>query len=340
MTSLISCSKDDNTPETEITAKKVYVAGAIFNGANYMAVYWKDNEVVNLGSLGDISLAIDIAVANDNTVYACGYSNQGTGNQAVYWKQSPSDNYPNTYNLTATGESVAYDMMVINSDMYVVGYETVSGKKVAVYWKNGEKHQLTDGANNAIAQSIAVNDEGKLFFGGYETSGSDMIGKVWSDFYATTTYNAGVGHSYINSISIPKHNVYAAGIQQQPLYVVTYWKDDVPYTLTDGSSNAFARKIQAVSNNNVTDVYIIGDQNVNGVYTATLWKNDVAQPLTNSTNVTTPYGLFVDGTDVYIAFQENTSTSVTIPKYLKNNVETILPLDGGSSGIVRAIEVK
>jgi hypothetical protein len=46
---------------------------------------------------------------------------------------------------------------VSGNDVYVVGYvENAQGKDVAMFWKNGEKQNLSDGDNNAEALCVFV----------------------------------------------------------------------------------------------------------------------------------------------------------------------------------------
>lgn len=337
---IFSCSKD-NEKNTEIpTTKDVYTAGAVKVGSNYRALYWKNNEIASyLTDIGEYSFVTDIVVTDEKTVYVIGYKIEGTESKATYWKQAANESQPTEYTLSAMGNATASEMLIKGNDIYICGYETVAGKTVAVYWKNGTKYQLTDGSSSVKAVTLAMNIDGVLFFGGHEYIGNDAAGKIWSDTYGTTTHNDGEGNCFVNSLSIPNHSIYASGSYQNPNYIVAYWEDDAPaVSLTDGTINASAYRIQVVTNeDNTNDIYLVGFQLIDGIYNVTLWKNGTPTKINDgiASGIAVGYDLFVDEEDVYIGFNEN-----NIPKYSKNNIITTLPMDGNTEGLVRAITLK
>ena len=70
---------------------------------------------------------------------------------AYYWKNG---------NLTLLPRSeinsFANSIYVLDSDVYVAGYETDLQISSAVYWKDGIETKLTDGTHDASATSIFV----------------------------------------------------------------------------------------------------------------------------------------------------------------------------------------
>ena len=62
--------------------------------------------------------------------------------------------------------------------------------------------------------------------------------------------------------------------------------------------------------NVLNNTYAVGHEMQDNIVTvATLWTNGVAQKLTDGTNDASAYSVFVDGTDIYVAGQENNGSS-------------------------------
>jgi len=160
-----------------------------------------------------------------------------------YWKNGnlvklDTDLLPNVdYGLIG---GRALSIAVSGNDAYVAGmewngksYQDASGstykKSVAKYWKNSQPVILTDGTEDAYAESIAV-------------SGTDV-------YVAGTEWNGKSyqiqGNAYIYRKSIAK-----------------YWKNGQAINLTDGTEDAVAKSI-AISG---TDVYVAGTVNGYATY--------------------------------------------------------------------------
>ena len=204
------------------------------------AAYLKNETKIELpsGSTGSISTAIAVS---GNDVYVAGTGITGNiynGPQkyiAKYWKNS------NAINLTdGTNSAQAWSIAVSGNDVYVGGielngrsYQDASGftykKSIAKYWKNSQPLILTDGSEDAYAESIAV-------------SGTDV-------YVAGTEWN---GKSYQIQGSADTYRK----------SVAKYWKNGKPINLTDGTEDAVAKSI-AVSG---TDVYVAGTVNGYATY--------------------------------------------------------------------------
>lgn len=72
------------------------------------------------------------------------------------------------------------------------------------------------------------------------------------------------------------------------------------------------------------DVYIAGFENNGTMDVATLWKNGVAMKLTSGSNTGRAFSAYVDGTDVYVAGVESSTTSGQVAKVWKNGIPTTL----------------
>jgi len=101
------------------------------------------------------------------------------------------------------------------------------------------------------------------------------------------------------------------------------WKNGVAHYLTDGKRNAEALSVFVYRNN----VYAVGYENSGQIggqiggdqtvyYTvAKLWKNGVAQNLTDGTRYAEAYSVFVAGGDVYVAGFENSGQMAKLPSW-------------------------
>jgi hypothetical protein len=184
---IISCSNDSSSKQG---AKNVYITGKIQNPTNGNFNYgtiWKDEVASYLtpdlkqGNIDDIFVtdaavyavgeedgdwkvwknktllytipncdqAIDLFVSG-NDVYVCGKS----GIAAKYWKNNVE------VVLSAIGETAeANAISVLNNDVFVAGFETFEGKKLARVWKNNTIYKnYSDGTNNAEVQHLSISN--------------------------------------------------------------------------------------------------------------------------------------------------------------------------------------
>lgn len=135
-----------------------YVSGILSRGkvSNYIplqAAYWKDGELVLLGSsLTKTSAAMELAVENDD-VYVAGYeSNVGTGWAGKYWKNGSEVPVNKEANVNL------YSISVINGNVYLAGDRRLTPQQknpsTATYWVNGEPNPCT--TKHSLAFSIYV----------------------------------------------------------------------------------------------------------------------------------------------------------------------------------------
>jgi len=164
-----------------VSGTNVYVAGIgitgnVYNGPqNHIATYWKNGRAINLTDGSNGAQAWSIAVSGTD-VYVAGREFNGNpyydgfvgqtrpSGIAKYWKNSSA------INLTdGSADATATSIAVSGADVYVAGTEWngnsyqiqgstyVYRKSVAKYWKNGKVVNLTDGAEDAVAKSIAIS---------------------------------------------------------------------------------------------------------------------------------------------------------------------------------------
>lgn len=121
-------------------------------------------------------------------------------------------------------------------------------------------------------------------------------------------------------------DVYVAGTEKNStaVSVAKYWKNGMPFILTDGSRDASVNSIYVSASG---DVYVSGSESdITGTFSfARLWKNGVVTVIGNGADESTPGSIFVNGSDVYMVFSEvSPSTGSNIIKLWKNGVITSL----------------
>jgi len=134
----------------------VYVCGL----ENNIAKYWKNGQPVTLSSNGSSFSNASSITVEGNDVYVSGSAWKGR-QRATYWKNGEEVTLIDGTEKNAYASSIVVDV----NDVYVAGWAgddvgLVGGTgSIAMYWKNGQRVELTDGSNYAHATSIA-------FFGG------------------------------------------------------------------------------------------------------------------------------------------------------------------------------
>ncbi|HJC77357.1 hypothetical protein [Alistipes sp.] len=105
--------------------------------------------------------------------------------------------------------------MTVNPDIYVAGYENYGNNPdVAVVWKNGRTlYTLTDGKQDASAESGCVSDGDVYVCGAEEVSENVYMLRVWKNGKVLHSYTPAdqKEEAWLNSISVWDGDVYTAG---------------------------------------------------------------------------------------------------------------------------------
>jgi len=276
----------------------------------------------------------------DVYVVGCEYDRQKSVWIAKFWKNGVAQNLFASESKTAGAHSV----FVSGNDVYVAGYTDGD----AILWKNGEAQKLTDGSYYAEAHSVFISGS-DVYVAGIERG---WVATLWKNGVAQTLPLMGV-NSYC-TVFVSKNDVYLAGdfllkngveknlsrdenatsIRTNSVYVsdndefvagretrfrdgqfyycATLWKNGVAQYLTDERTEEVAATSVYVAGR---DVYVTGNDCVDytndyGTFSmsvARLWKNGVAQDLTNGNEnafSSNAFSVFVSGRDVYVAGYE------------------------------------
>src|SRR5690606_34671311 len=97
------------------------------------------------------------------------------------------------------------------TDVYVAGYEYNGNEYVAKYWVNGQAVDLSDGAREALASAIFV-ENGDVYVAGYEYNGSTNVAKYWKNGQGINLTN-GHNEAEANAIVVVNSDIYVAGYE-------------------------------------------------------------------------------------------------------------------------------
>jgi hypothetical protein len=254
----INLSNNADANAMVLSDTNVYIAGAIYSGADEMATYWKNGKQIQLEK-GGISHASGIAV-DGSDVYCSGdhfgplYSGRDT---AVYWKNGKRTA------LSPFTNGVARSIYVYGSTVYIAG-RTWGTFDSAVVWENGvESWYATPGSMNAIG--ITGNN---IYFVGGSNDAS---------YWSRTAVKTLSYHAFAGSIAISGSDVYIAGGTSDSLgnTHACYWKNDLLIPLSNKYKESAVSAIAVAGADVYAGGYIFEDGKTVPVY----WKNGVLNKL-------------------------------------------------------------
>ena len=264
-------------------------------------------------------------LSNQN-VYAAGRENY----VAKYWKNG------NAVVLGKSGNaSDAYSMVVVNNDVYVVGFEiNNSGKYVANCWKNGIATNLTDGTIDAYANDIFIQGS-DIYIAGQEivSGGSTYVAKYWKNGVAVNLSDP-TSNAVASGIAIYKNDVYVIGERNDSTVsnpVACYWKNGKVMDLSDQSTYAADQSI-AVSGNDL--VMMWSDSYNNSGQVKTQYSKNFEAPINVQDGTPSFRGtaVSISNNDIFIAGTGlSPNGNNLIAKYLKNGIPVSLSNGSDSS---------
>ncbi|MBS7786162.1 hypothetical protein KIH23_02540 [Flavobacterium sp. CYK-55] len=144
---ITSCSERDAVNNHDTTTD-VYVGGQKDN----RAVYWKNNQIINLDDTGFNQSIVDSLVVKSQKVYVLG-SGEYTDGANIYthkllWVNGVLTDLHQAY-ATNTSDVISIGgMAIIDSDLYISGIihdlSVTPNVYRLVYWKNGERTQVAE----------------------------------------------------------------------------------------------------------------------------------------------------------------------------------------------------
>jgi hypothetical protein len=221
--------------------------------------------------------------------------------------------------------------------VFVAGFESNGENNVAKCWIDGQELTLSDGTNDASANSIVVTDD-DFYIAGYDAGPVYWKNnkEIRLPLKSKTEFAKTI--SSANSVYVSGNKVYIAGKDSTR---AVYWIDgkEIFLSTTDAMGNfpySYTSSVFVSGN----DIYVAGTHGYNAVY----WKNGVEVYLT--ANKLSGYGgettssIYVSGGNVYIigsAFYVGQVFS--IPRYWKNGIDQFETLNSSNFDYFRANSV-
>ena len=318
---ITSCSKDSDTPPTSVapiaitplSSTDIYIAGFTRNINNKeVPTIWKNGVPTILPSDLNVLTLVSKVFVSGNDVYAIN-ENDDT-NSILLWK--------NGIIVQTIPNSVAYEFIVVGSDVYILG-QTANVFKI---WKNGVETILTNNSfNNFVLKMKVVN--GDVYAAGSERVGTKNIAKFWKNGAATAISNTSL-NSFVDDFEVVNNEVTILFRERNDATTETLkvWKNGNTVTLEsglrfDGIGNGF---IETVGNTQ----FVVTQQDLgSGNQKIILFKNGIKSNISSGTLSYFPRDMKVVGSDVHVLATERNianSANTTIFKYFKNTQETIL----------------
>jgi hypothetical protein len=202
-----------------VSGSDVYVVGTE-NTLGTVGKFWK-NGVVEAG-YSDAQTPYSIYI-NGNDVYVAGIS---TTFKAAVWKNGTL-----LHTLTSgSGYHVAYSVVVVDADVYTVGYEQIGGGYVPKVWKNNTVlYTLGVGTNSADKMGLYISN-GDIYVAGCRVNGGKKTAKLWKNGVDIELSNG----SNAFAVFVSGSDVYVAGMDNDNKALL--WKNGNLTTLSSGSA--------------------------------------------------------------------------------------------------------
>ncbi|MDR2875815.1 MAG: hypothetical protein LBV44_07815 [Methylobacillus sp.] len=235
------------------------------------------------------------AADGEPDVYIVGNDDNG----AALWKNGVKQKFD------LKGVPIPLFVHVSGNDIYVAG-----GDGNPVLWKNGVTQKLGDGKEIGHASSVYVSGSNVYVAG---TLGFDVV--LWKNG-AIQKLPMGFGGD-AHFVYASGSDVYVLGHNMDNRVTGVTWKNGVAQIWNRGSSVASVY----VSGD---DVYFAGSVNMRSgaknISVATLWKNGVAQKLSDESHWAIAKYVYVSGNDVYVAGTEYIAPDTAVATLWKNGV--------------------
>jgi hypothetical protein len=302
---LMSCSKDDDAP-TPVSKPPQGISTTAISQINGNSAVSGGN-ITTDGGAAITARGIIWSTAATPTIALTTKTSDGTGagqfNSTMNGLAPGTLYYVRAYATnsvgTAYGDEKTFTTTASPAEPNVyVAIQLQGSPNRALYWKNTNIVNLSDGARHAFAKSVFVNETGAYIAGEEHNASGVYVSKYWKDGQAINLSN-GTKHAFASGIVVSGNNVYVSGSQETAgQRQAKYWVNGTEHNLTDGAKYAVANSIFVSGN----DVYVAGNMN-EPTERARYWKNgsEVLLSQTSGTIRSVANNICVNGSDVYVA---------------------------------------
>ena len=298
------------------TVKDVFMVGTEYEMSTQRdyGTFWHNGEASRLPG-GVSSMPTAIALDGEDLYITGAIELQNGDARAVIWKNGQL--IPLVDTTDTEGEfrnpSVATDITIHDHKVYVVGMMTSTDlEQYAALWVEGKSEKLDEGPEGGAAQSIGFTTSGDMYIMGAVIQDHYVIPSLWKngvrstldyaitafdmavngeDIYIVCSYNSDSyyglpcvvknGALYAplndfrvaNKMAVTDTGVYVAG-QTYIDWAALSWQNGQTIRLPGFTANDIAV--------NGDDVYVVGNFMDGALQYGRLWKNGIAQPLSDS----------------------------------------------------------
>jgi hypothetical protein len=295
----------DTAPVKKDTTEDVYVVGQTPSDVGY----FKNGQFISLAT-GSNPLGADMAFSGSD-IYVLGQINDSIG----YWKNGQ-------FNFLALADSVLpVSIAIVGTDVFSLLQLQTGSQPVDLYQNTNFYSELFT-SNQPGLTSIYANGA-DLYVPG-SNSGMHSNAVYWLNGIANQLPNTIYpGHAY--DIALDGADVYAVGSVYDftdSTEIATYWKNNVPYHLSDSLSFGRIYFVSVVNGTSyMAGCQVAGNKAYTGLVSAVVWKNGVATNVTEAGFSDSIQGFAVHGSDVYVSVISNMPGNAKgTPRYYKNGV--------------------
>jgi hypothetical protein len=214
-----------------VSGTDIHVVNQAYRLTYMHGLYWKNGTSIAFSKNPEPEYVSDLAVSGQN-VYIVGIPSQSP-RYAAYWKNGEAVIYPDAVNGSASGISLS------GNDVYLAGSVSVGGKRVASYWRNGNRVSLASDTDSSFAFAITTRNSDVHVVGqkGSHYAEKNYYATYWKNGVEVSLTDHSEDYSVAKDIAIAGNDVYIVGyVKKGNTKEAKIWKNGVPSTLPSGNT--------------------------------------------------------------------------------------------------------